>query len=300
VIATLGLTKWYGAVHALNGVTMDVRKGEVFGLLGPNGSGKTTTIRILLGLLRPTAGRATVEGLDCWSRSREVRRLVSYLPGELRLPGAMRGLALLKFLSNLRGGAGLDRSVAIAEEVMRLDLRRKVRHYSTGMKQKLALAQAFAEPVEILILDEPTSALDPSARAQVLDLVAEARSNGQTVIFSGHVLSEVEQVADRVAIMRRGRLMHIEDMRARKSLRLLLVKFDGPPPAAFPDELGLSVRERNGDSILLLEHRGEAAPLLSWLAGQRVADLAIGTEDLKSLYDQYHGPHAKPDELDEP
>src|SRR6185436_882806 len=115
------------------------------------------------------------------------RRLVSYLPGEVRLPGAMSGLALLRFLSDLRGGDGLDRAVAIAERVMGLNLRRRVRTYSTGMKQKLALAQAFADPVEILILDEPTSALDPSARADVLGLVAAAKANGQTVIFSGHV-----------------------------------------------------------------------------------------------------------------
>jgi ABC-2 type transport system ATP-binding protein len=300
VIATMGLTKRYGEVLALAGVTMEVRKGEVFGLLGPNGSGKTTTIRLLLGLLKPTSGHAAVAGFDCWRQSVEVRRLVSYLPGELRLPGAMRGLALLRYLSDLRGGQGLDRAVAIAEQVMGLDLRRKVRHYSTGMKQKLALAQAFADPAEVLILDEPTSSLDPSVRADVLDLVREARSGGQTVVFSGHVLSEVEQVADRVAIMRLGALMHIEDMHARRNLRLLLIRFEGQPPAQFPEELQLSVRERNGDSTLLLEHRGAAAPLLSWLAGQSVADLAIGTDDLKSLYDRYHGPHAKGDEVAPP
>ena len=295
MIATTGLTKRYGAVLALSGVTLEVRKGEVFGLLGPNGSGKTTTARLLLGLIRPTAGRASVGGFDCWRQSVAVRRLVSYLPGELRLPGAMTGWAVLRYLSGLRGGSGLDRAEAIAERVMGLDLGRKVRHYSTGMKQKLALAQTFADPVEVLILDEPTSSLDPSARALVLDLVREARGQGRTIIFSGHVLPEVEAVADRVAIMRRGRLMHVEDMHARRNLRLLLIRFAGPPPAQLPEELELAVRERNGDGTLLLEHRGQAAPLLAWLAAQPVADLAIGTEDLKSLYDTYHGPHAKAD-----
>src|SRR4051795_880030 len=196
MIETQGLTKTYGAVHALSDLTLSIQAGEVFGLLGPNGSGKTTTIRLLLGLLRPTAGRASVAGFDCWTQSLDVRRMVSYLPGELRIFGAMRALDVLRYLSDLRGGAALDRAVAIAEKVLGLDLRRRVRTYSTGMKQKLALAQAFADPVEILILDEPTSALDPSARAEVLDLVLAARSNGQTVIFSGHVLSEVEHVAD--------------------------------------------------------------------------------------------------------
>src|SRR6185312_13930906 len=204
---------------------------------------------------------------------------VSYLPGEVRMFGAMSGLAMLKFLCDLRGGIGLERAAAIAERVMKLDLRRRVRTYSTGMKQKLALAQAFADPVDILILDEPTSALDPSARELVLTLVKEARGGGQTVIFSGHVLSEVEQVADRVAIMRRGRLMHIEDMHARRSLRMLLLRHAGPFPESFPEELRLTVRERNGDT-LLLEHRGEARPLLAWLAAQEITDLAVGTEDL--------------------
>src|SRR4051812_7000081 len=271
MIVSEGLSKHYGRVRALSDLTLRVRPGEVFGLLGPNGSGKTTTIRLWLGLLRPSAGRASIRGLDCWRRSVEVRRLVSYLPGEVRLPGALSGLALLRFLCDLRGGAGLDRAVAIAERVMRLDLRRTIRTYSTGMKQKLALAQAFADPVEILILDEPTSALDPSARADVLGLVAQARAGGQTVIFSGHVLSEVEQVSDRVAILRRGRLMHVEDMHARRALRMLMVRFSGKIPASFPEHLELTERHRRGD-VVLLEHRGEAVPLLAWLGTQDVAD----------------------------
>ena len=297
MIVTQGLSKVYGQNVALADLDLEVRQGEVFGLLGPNGSGKTTTIRLLLGLLRPTSGRASVGGHDSWTRSLEVRDMVSYLPGELRLIGSMSGLGLLKFLASLRGGAGLDRAVAIAEQVMKLDLRRKVRAYSTGMKQKLALAQAFADPVQVLILDEPTSALDPSARADVLGLVAEARKNGQTVIFSGHVLSEVEQIADRVGIMRLGRLMHVEDMHTRRSLRMVLAKYSGEPPAGAPDELELTLRSRT-NGVDLFEHRGPVGPLLAWLQAQDVVDLAIGTEDLRSLYDKYHGLDARPDEPD--
>jgi ABC-2 type transport system ATP-binding protein len=295
LIATSDLCKNYGKFVALRRLSLDIQQGEVFGLLGPNGSGKTTTIRILLGLLRPTSGQASVSGFDCWRQSLRVRRLVSYLPGELRIYGSMTGLAALRFLSDLRDGDGLDRAVAIAERVMALSLNKKIRAYSTGMKQKLALALAFADPVDILILDEPTSSLDPSARAQVLRLVREAREQGQTVIFSGHVLSEVEAVSDRLAILRRGRLMHVEDMQARRSLRMILMRFPHEPPSAFPEELELTVRE-NTDRTCLLEHRGPIGPLLCWLATVPVEDVAIGTDDLHSLYDKFHGPDVLDDQ----
>lgn len=298
LILSEGLTKAYGPVHALRDLTLDVRQGEVYGLLGPNGSGKTTTIRLWLGLMKPTRGRATILGHDCWRGGLQVRRLVSYLPGELRMPGSLTGYGVLKFLSGLRDGEGLDRAAALAERVMKLDLGRKVRKYSTGMKQKLALAQAFADPVDVLILDEPTSALDPSARLDVLNLVREAKALGQTVVFSGHVLSEVEAICDRVAILRRGRLVHVEDMNARRRLRMLLVRFEGDAPPPFPEELGLSLRREEGRA-LLLEHRGELGPLLRWLATVPVADLAIGAEDLHSLYNEYHGAEAAGADEDE-
>jgi len=295
LIIAENLSKFYGASPALRDLTLKVRQGEIFGLLGPNGSGKTTAIRLLLGFLRPTTGRASVAGFDSWRRSVDARRLVSYMPGELRISGSMTGFGVLKFLSGLRGGEGLDRAVAIAERVMRLDLGRKVRKYSTGMKQKLALAQVFADPAEILILDEPTSALDPSARADVLQLIREAREQGQTIIFSGHVLSEIEAVCDRVAILRRGRLVHVEDMGARRRLRMILARFAGDTPPPIPEELELSIRRPEG-AAWLLEHRGALGPLLGWLATADVEDVAIGTEDLRALYDQYHGPGAAGDE----
>jgi ABC-2 type transport system ATP-binding protein len=296
LIVTEGLSKLYNRTIALESLSMAIRRREVFGLLGPNGSGKTTTIRLLVGLLRPSAGRASIGGFDCWRESLDVRRHVSYLQGELRLYGSMTGLGMLELLSGLRDSVGLDRAVAIAERIMKLDLRRRVRTYSTGMKQKLMLAQTFADPVDILILDEPTSALDPSARGIVLGLVQEARQQGQTVIFSGHVLSEVEQVADRVAIMRKGRLMHIEDMKARRTLRMVLIRYGQETSPVPPPELELIERERKGDTVLL-EHHGELGSLLRWLGSVPVDDVAIGTEDLRSLYDRYHGPNV-PDEED--
>lgn len=295
IIATHQLTKRYGEFYALRDLSLEVRRGEVFGLLGPNGSGKTTTIRTILGMIRASSGYASVAGLDCWSDSLQVRQRVSYLPGELRMFGYLSGYQHLKFLCELRGGTGLERAVYIADKILELDLKRKVRKYSTGMKQKLALAQAFADPVEILILDEPTSALDPSARGIVLDLVMNAKAQGQTVIFSGHVLSEVERISDRVAIMRRGQLMHVEDMHSRRSARMVLARFEAEPPQDFPEDLGLIVRRRDGNEVLF-EHQGEIRSLLDWFSRQGISEIAIGTEDLRGLYDKYHGPDVRDEE----
>ena len=144
IITTFGLTKQYGDFYALRNLSLEVHRGEVFGLLGPNGSGKTTTIRTILGLIKASSGSASVAGLDCWHDSLMVRERVSYLPGELRMFGYLSGYKHLKFLCDLRGGFGYERAVHIAEKIMELDLKRKVRQYSTGMKQKLALAQAFS------------------------------------------------------------------------------------------------------------------------------------------------------------
>ena len=264
------------------------------GLLGPNGSGKTTTIRLLLGLLRPTSGRATVAGFDCWRNSLDVRRLVSYLPGELRMYGALSGLGTLKLLVRPRDGAGLDRAVAIAERVMKLNLRRKVRTYSTGMKQKLALAQVFSDPVDTLILDEPTSALDPRRGRSCWGWCRRPARRDRRVIFSGHVLAEVEQVADRVAIMRKGRLMHVEDMHARRRLRMLLDPIRGGYRAGDSRGAGaVGPRAQRRDPAPGAPRRSPS--LLRWLASSPVDDIAIGTEDLRSLYDRFHGPNV-PDE----
>ncbi len=211
LITIESLTKRYGNLTALDDCTFCVAEGEVLGLIGPNGAGKTTLMRLLLGFLRPTSGKAAIAGLDCTRRSLEVRRLVAYLPGEPRLSRQMRGRRILRFYCSLRRSASLALAEHIAER-LELDLSRRVALMSTGMRQKLAIALTLAANTPLLILDEPTSNLDPTVRAEVLRLVAEARQSGRTVIFSSHILSEVEQICDRVAILRRGQLVHTQQM----------------------------------------------------------------------------------------
>lgn len=199
------LSKRYGDFSALTDCSLTVSRGSVFGLLGPNGAGKTTLIRSLLGFLTPTSGSAAVCGLDPQSEGVALRGQVAYLPGDARLPRHMRGTGVLRFFSEMHPSGNLERSQEIADR-LELNQRRHVAFMSTGMRQKLALSVVLSLETPLLILDEPTANLDPTVRAIVLDLVVEAQRRGRTVIFSSHVLSEIEQTCDRVAFLRHGRL----------------------------------------------------------------------------------------------
>lgn len=287
LVQTDRLGKCYGSVTALVDCSLDVRAGEVFGLLGPNGSGKTTLLRLLMGFLRPTTGRAEISGLDCYRQSVEVHRLVSYLPGDVRLFRQMRGREVLRFFSGVRRRGGFRRSLELAER-LDLELSRKVVFYSTGMRQKLALAACLAVDAPLLILDEPTSNLDPTIRGEVLSIVREARQAGRTVIFSSHVLSESEQVCDRVVILRNGLAVHTQvlaDLRRRHRICARLKGPWQPPPARLAEQLTIT---NNGNGEVLIETPGELAPLLGWLAELPLEEVKIEPVGLQSVYDQYH------------
>lgn len=214
-IRTEGLVKEFGRARfrALDGLDLEVRTGEVLGFLGPNGAGKSTTIRVLLDLLRPTAGRVAVLGEDPARSGPGLRARIGYLPGELHLGGDRTAGELVAHLTRLRGGAGADRVPELAER-FGLALDRRIGGLSKGNKQKVGIVQAFAHDPELLVLDEPTSGLDPLLQREFLDLVTEARDRGATVLMSSHVLSEVEHVAGRVAIIRAGRIVDVDDVRA--------------------------------------------------------------------------------------
>ncbi len=286
LLQTANLTKDYSRFRALDAMTLSVGRGEVFGLLGPNGSGKTTALRLLLGFLRPSAGSASVAGHDCWRDSVAVRRHVAYLPGELRLYENMSGRQLVRFLLKLRGQPLTARVDELARR-FDIDLDRPIAHLSSGMKRKVALLTVLAPDVPLLILDEPTNALDPTMRDELLAQLRRARDAGQTVLFSSHVLGEVEAVCDRVGILQRGRLVHVEAVAGLREGRLVRVRLSGPavPPPALE---GLTVRE-HGDGRLTLETTGPLLPLLEWLAHQPVADVEVRPLGLHALYHRYHG-----------
>lgn len=286
VLHTDRLVKEYGRFRALDEFSLDVAAGEVVGLLGPNGSGKTTALRIILGFLRATSGTARVGGHDCWNDSVAVRRLVAYLPAELRLYENMTGRQLIRFLSELRGQPVHDEIDRLARR-FEIDLDRPIANLSSGMKRKVALLQVLAPHTPLVIMDEPTNALDPTMRDQLLEQVLLARQRGQAVLFSSHVLAEVERVCDRVAVLQRGRLVHLQQMSTLQAARRVQVRFAGtaPPPPPLPE---LVVREQT-DARLVAEYAGPLPDLLAWLSGLSVAELRIEPLGLYGIYHRYHG-----------
>jgi ABC-2 type transport system ATP-binding protein len=286
LLRTEQLTKTYNGFRALDDLSLEIAAGEVFGLLGPNGSGKTTALRLVMGFLRPSAGRALIAGHDCWHDSVNARRHVAYLPGELRLYENMTGRQLVQFLCDLRG----QRVRAEVDELARIfdiDLNRPIANLSSGMKRKVALLTVFAPHTPLVIMDEPTNTLDPNMRDQLLGLVKRAKERGQTVLFSSHVLAEVEQVCDRVAILQHGRLAHVQNMAELLEGRLVRARFVGeavaPPPLP-----GLRVMEQAKDR-LTLEFTGELPELLAWLSRQPLEELRVEPLGLTPIYYRYHG-----------
>jgi beta-exotoxin I transport system ATP-binding protein len=282
------LSKRYGSFTALDDFSFGVQQGEVVGLLGPNGAGKTTLLRLLMGYLRPTSGAARIDGLDCYGQSYQVHRRVSYLPGEARLFRAMRGRDVVDFFTSVRRDGSRTRAVALASDRFGLDLSRGVATMSTGMRQKLALAVTLAVDTPLVILDEPTSNLDPTVRSDVAALVLEAKQAGRTVIFSSHVISEVEQVCDRAVILRQGRVVHtqvIADLLRKHRIRAQLTGSLPALPAMFNGQVTVAT---DAAGALVIETPGELSGLLGWLATLPLAEVNIEPLGLRALYDQYH------------
>jgi ABC-2 type transport system ATP-binding protein len=290
LLLTEGLSKDYGQLRALESLNLCLDAGEIFGLLGPNGSGKSTALRLMLGFLRPTAGRALIAGHDCWHDGVAARRQVGYLPGELRLYESMTGRQIVAFLARLRGRP-IDGDVDRLARRFDIDLARPLVQLSSGMKRKVALLSVLSPHVPLLILDEPTNTLDPTMRDELLAQLREARSRGQSVLFSSHVLAEAEQVCDRVGILQAGKLVHLQSIaELNAEERLVRVHFR-QSAVQLPRLPGLEVLDRSDEQIRF-SHRGPLAPLLEWLGDQPVADLQIEPLGLAAVYARYHGGEA--------
>jgi ABC-2 type transport system ATP-binding protein len=294
-IRTQGLGKRYGTVEALSDLNLEVSRGEVLGYLGPNGAGKTTTIRLLLAMARPTAGRAEIFGLDCQRRSVEAHRHLTYVPGEANLWPALTGAETLHLLGRVHG----EVDDAYRQELVgrfQLDVDKKVRAYSKGNRQKVLLIGALMCRPDLLILDEPTAGLDPLMEQEFRHTLAEAKERGQTVFLSSHILSQVEAVCDRVAILREGRLVELGSLEQMRHLSSVLVEVTFA--AWVPDLTNVAgVRSfRTDGRVAHLEVAGSIDPLLKALEGHEVTGLLSREPSLEELFLSLYGGEQSPTE----
>jgi ABC-2 type transport system ATP-binding protein len=258
VIETRNLTVYYGKHLGIRAVDLAVERGEVFGFLGPNGAGKTTTQRALMDVIHPTAGTATIFGLDTQTQGVQLRKRVGYLPGELTLYPGMKARQFLDLQASLRDGAVDEAYRRGLCERLELDPSRRIREYSRGNKQKIGIVAAFMNKPDLLILDEPTSGLDPLVQQTVLELIREVKADGRTVFLSSHILPEVQAVCDRVGIIRGGELIKTERVETltRAQFKRLHLTFHAPPPVdAFALE-GVTETGREGNLVKLEVRQG--------------------------------------------
>ncbi len=283
------LTKYYGQIRGIESLSLEVRRGEVFGFLGPNGAGKSTTISTILDFIRPTRGTATVLGMDSRRDSVAIHRQVGYLPGELAMYEKMTGRELLGYVAALRGVSAESEISSLADR-FDLDLDRRIRAYSSGNRQKVGLVQAFMHRPQLLILDEPTNGLDPIVQQEFYTLLREVSDEGGTVFLSSHILPEVERITDRAAIIRKGRLMvvaEIEELKRQAQRRLELTFVNHVDPEVFR---GLAaVRDiRADDRTLMLTVVGSVDPVIKTAANYELESVVSHDGDLEAAFLAYY------------
>lgn len=296
VIETRGLTKRYGSHRGIVDVDLSVEQGEVFGFLGPNGAGETTTIRILLDLIRASAGAASVFGIRTADDPVAIHRRVGYLPGEFGLYDRLTGIETLTYFANLRGGVDRSYQASLLER-LDLDGSRRFREYSRGNKQKVALTAALQHRPDLLVLDEPTTGLDPLVQQEVFKLVLEAKAEGRTVFFSSHVIAEVERICDRVGIIREGRLVTVDRIEGLRDLNVHHVELrfaDAVPAGPFAALDG--VTDVTAEAGTLRMHvAGPLGPVLQVAAPHGLLDLSVREPSLEEIFLTFYGPQSTDD-----
>ena len=292
VIEITDLHKYYGKVHALRGLNLSVNLGEVFGFLGPNGAGKTTTIRCMLDLIRPNQGAIKIFGINPQESPMAVKEMIGYLPGDLNLEGDFTPRGLIKYIRQLRkDNRPWEDLIAIAKRID-LDLNKKIKNLSQGNKQKVGFLQSFIGNVPLLVFDEPTLGLDPLTKQEVLTIIREEAEQGKTVFFSSHILSEVQKIADRVGIIRKGQLVEIAQTveLINRSVTQATVQFAKPVQAdSFVHLANVSVlRVNQNNHAYTLEVTGEMDGLIKTLAKYPVRDVSIHRPSLEEVFLKYY------------
>ncbi|WP_109208969.1 MULTISPECIES: ABC transporter ATP-binding protein [Microbacterium] len=293
VIRTSGLAKHYGRVHALDGLDLAVDEGQIHGFLGPNGAGKSTTIRVLLGLARKTGGEASVFGQDPWRDAVALHRRIAYVPGDVSVWPNLSGGEAIDLMARLRGASRHDRAYTAEKErlaeAFQFDPRKKGRAYSKGNRQKVALIAAFAVPADLYILDEPTSGLDPLMEVMFRSEIARVRAAGATVLLSSHILSEVEQLCDRVSIIRAGKVVESGTLADLRHLTRTEISFEGTDAAAAAGIAAAHDVVADDGRVRFTVDSDAVAGMLPELAARNVAGLRVAPPSLEELFLRHYG-----------
>jgi ABC-2 type transport system ATP-binding protein len=289
IIEIKNLTKYYGKSRGIVDVSFDVHEGEIFGFIGPNGAGKSTTIRTLLSLIYPTSGSALIFGKDCIRFGSEIRRDIGYLPSEVFYYDNMKVLELLKYSASFYGKVDMGRIRELAA-IMDLDLTRKIDDLSYGNKKKVGIVQGLLHSPKLIILDEPTSGLDPLMQKKFFDLIKAENERGATVLMSSHILPEVQKLCSRVAIIKDGRIIQIEEISTLRNTayKKIRIEFAGPVPgelAGLPGMSNLSVE--NGEAYFLFA--GNINAIVRLIDGRELKNLTIEEPDLEEIFMHYYG-----------
>ncbi|MDO9088476.1 MAG: ABC transporter ATP-binding protein [Anaerolineaceae bacterium] len=290
-IQVKGLTKSYGKVQALNRIDLEVKRGEIFGFLGPNGAGKTTTIRCFLDMIRPDGGFAFLLGHNPQENPLTVQMLTGYLPGEMQFYENLTAERQLRFFSDMRNGRSEWSYVRKLADQLDLDLKQPIKNLSKGNKQKIGVIQALMHKPELLLLDEPTSGLDPLMQKEVLGLIRESNQQGTTIFFSSHVMSEVENVAQRVAIIRAGKIIEVADTESltRRTLNRFMVRFKQKIDISQISRInGVTILSKNGSDQIKFQTTGDIQKVIQTLGTLPIQDLETEHPSLEEIFLTYY------------
>ena len=288
VIQTQDLTKFYGKSRGIESVNITVNRGDIFGFLGPNGAGKSTAIRTLLDFIRPSSGSASLFGMDSHRDTVRIKKRIGYIPGDFGLFGNMTGWKYLEYFGRVRGGYDAEAAQLYARR-MDIKLDRRMKEYSRGMRQKVAIIQAFMNSPDLIIMDEPTNGLDPLVQQTFMDMIHEKAGEGTTIFMSSHVLSDVEKVCNRVAIIKEGKIAteeKVEDLR-KKAGNIIQVKFvEDVSPDVFTMAGVHSPVRQNG--YLRMTVTGNMESVLGEISHYQVADITIHQMTLEEIFMHYY------------
>lgn len=287
VIEIENLTKSYGKSRGIADVTLNVGQGEIFGFIGPNGAGKSTTIRTLLGLIYPTSGSAKIFGKSC-AECPEIRSEIGYLPSEVFYYNGMRVMDLLKYSASFYKKDCTTRINELAQ-IMDLDLKKKIDDLSFGNKKKVGIVQGLLHEPKLIILDEPTSGLDPLMQQKFFELIAQENKKGATVFFSSHILSEVQRMCNRVALIKGGRIIRVENMSdlAQNSYKQIKIEATSDIDKNYFALSGVSKLEING-RVADFMYKGDINAILQKVAGITLANISIAEPDLEDIFLHYY------------